>query len=111
MKKIIVLCLFLVFITCGCGKFDKDTAIKEFVSDVNSSKSYKIKGSMEIVNNEETFNYSLETYYLKDNYYKVILVNQTNNHEQIILRNDDGVYVLTHKGITFFEDVEQSISI
>lgn len=95
MKKIIVLCLFLVFITCGCGKFDKDTAIKEFVSDVNSSKSYKIKGSMEIVNNEETFNYSLETYYLKDNYYKVILVNQTNNHEQIILRNDDGVYVIT----------------
>lgn len=95
MKKIIVLCLFLIFIACGCGKFDKETAIKEFVSDVNSSKSYKLKGSMEIVNNEETFNYSLETYYLKDNYYKVILVNQTNNHEQIILRNDDGVYVIT----------------
>ena len=95
MKKILVLCMFLLFITCGCGKFDSTSAVKEFTSDVNNSKSYKLKGSMEIVNNEETFTYSLEAYYLKENYYKVVLVNQTNNHEQIILRNEDGVYVVT----------------
>jgi len=95
MKKLVVLSIMLLFITCGCGKFTSESAVKEFTSDVNSSKSYKLKGSMEIVNNEETFTYSLETYYLKDNYYKVILVNQTNNHEQIILRNEDGVYVVT----------------
>lgn len=95
MKKIAVLCTLILFITCGCGKFTAETAVKEFTSDVNNAKSYKLKGAMEIVNNEETFTYSLEAYYLKDNYYKVILVNQTNNHEQIILRNDDGVYVVT----------------
>ena len=50
---------------------------------------------MEILNNEETFTYSLEVNYLKDDFYKVILVNQTNNHEQIILKNNDGVYVVT----------------
>ena len=33
------------------------------------------------------------------------------NKLYFILRNDEGVYVLTHKGITFFKDVEQSISI
>ncbi|MBQ6687309.1 MAG: outer membrane lipoprotein carrier protein LolA [Bacilli bacterium] len=95
MKKLLVLCLLLLFITAGCGKVTKESAVKTFVSDVNGSKSYKINGKMEIVNNEETFTYSLEAYYLKDNYYKVILVNQTNNHEQIILRNNDGVYVVT----------------
>ena len=95
MKKLVVLCIALLFITCGCGKFTVDTAVKEFVGDVNSSKSYNLKGTMEIVNNEETFTYSLETFYLKDDYYKVVLVNQTNNHEQIILRNGDGVYVVT----------------
>lgn len=31
----------------------------------------------------------------KDNLFKVSLTNQVNNHEQIILRNNDGVYVLT----------------
>lgn len=95
MKKLLLLCLMMLFITCGCGKVNMESAVKEFTSDVNNSKSYKLKGSMEIVNNEETFNYSLEAYFLKDNYYKVILVNQTNNHEQIILRNEDGVYVVT----------------
>jgi len=95
MKKLLLLCISLLFLTVGCGKYDSKTAIKEFVSDVNGSKSYKLKGSMEIVNNEETFIYSLEAYHLKDDYYKVILVNQTNNHEQIILRNNDGVYVVT----------------
>ncbi|MDE5539158.1 MAG: hypothetical protein K2J20_01580 [Bacilli bacterium] len=50
---------------------------------------------MEILSNEETYTYSLEVNYLQDNYYKVTLVNQTNNHEQIILKNKDGVYVVT----------------
>ena len=52
---------------------------------------------MEILSNEETFTYSIEANYLKGDYYKVTLVNQTNNHEQIILKNSDGVYVMTHK--------------
>jgi len=50
---------------------------------------------MEISNDEETFTYSLESYYLKDDYYKVILVNQTNNHEQIILKTGEDIYVIT----------------
>ncbi len=50
---------------------------------------------MEIMSNEETFTYSLEVSYLKDDFYKVTLVNQTNNHEQIILKNTQGVYVVT----------------
>jgi len=95
MKKLVVLCMLILVLMCGCNKVTVESAKKEFVGDVNNSKSYKLKGSMEIVNNEETFTYSLEASYLKDNYYKVILVNQTNNHEQIILRNKDGVYVVT----------------
>ena len=47
------------------------------------------------MNNEDTFIYSVEASFLKEDYYKVTLVNQTNNHEQIILKNKDGVYVVT----------------
>lgn len=28
-------------------------------------------------------------------FYKVVLVNQTNNHEQVILKNKEGLYVVT----------------
>ena len=95
MKKILLLLICCFLLLGGCGKQSKEDVIKDFKNSVNNAKSYKAIGTMEISNDEETFNYSIEAYYLKDNYYKVILVNQTNNHEQIILKNNDDVYVIT----------------
>ncbi len=94
MKKIVVL-IGMVLCLCGCGKETSEDIIKDFKSNISGVKSYKLTGSMEISNDEETFTYSLESYYLKDDYYKVILVNQTNNHEQIILKTSGDVYVIT----------------
>ena len=95
MKKIIVLAIGLMLFITGCGKKSEEDLIEKFEKSVENSKSYTLKGNMEILSNEETFTYSIEANYLKDDYYKVILVNQTNNHEQIILKNGDGVYVVT----------------
>lgn len=95
MKKIGILTFLLLFLTCGCGKVDIDKAKNEFENKVTKAKSYLLKGSMEIINNEDTYVYSVEASFLKDDYYKVRLVNQTNNHEQVILKNTDGVYVVT----------------
>ena len=97
MKKLLILGLVSLFLVAGCGKYKVDDAIKDFTNKVENSKSYKLTGTMEINSGEETFTYSLESYFLKDSYYKVILVNQTNNHEQIILKNDEGLYVITHQ--------------
>lgn len=97
MKKIVILALGLMLFLTGCGKATEEDLVAKFEKKVTSSKSYTLKGNMEILSNEETFTYSIEANYLKDNYYKVILVNQTNNHEQVILKNGDGVYVVTHK--------------
>ncbi len=57
--------------------------------------AYYIEGALEIVNNEDVYTYDVNVSYAKDDNYKVDLVNNVNNHEQIILRNDDGVYVVT----------------
>ncbi|MCI8394564.1 MAG: outer membrane lipoprotein carrier protein LolA [Bacilli bacterium] len=96
MKKIwCFVCAFVLLFITGCGKMEATDVVKEFTDTVNNSKSYVLKGTMEIYSDEDTFTYSVEANYLKDNYYKVLLVNQTNNHEQVILRNGDGVYVIT----------------
>ena len=97
LKKLLVALLSLTLLVSGCGKTGTENAVKDFTSKVNDSKSYTLKGNMEIYADEETFTYSLEINFLKDYFYKVKMVNQTNNHEQIILRNTDGVYVMTHK--------------
>lgn len=97
MKKIGILLLAVLLFVTGCGKTDKTSVINDFKSKVNKSKSYVLSGTMEIINDEDVFKYDIETKYLNDNqeYYKVTLVNQTNNHEQIILKNEEGVYVVT----------------
>lgn len=95
MKKILLLIAFMLLTLTGCGEKNIEDAIKDFSNDVENSKSYKLNGTMEISSGEEIFTYNIDTYFLKDNYYKVILVNQTNNHEQIILKNADGLYVVT----------------
>ena len=94
MKKILLL-LFGIFLLCGCGTANKEDVMNDLIKKTNKIKSYKITGNMEISNDEETFTYSIESYYLKDDFYKVILVNQTNNHEQIILKNNEDIYVIT----------------
>lgn len=95
MKKIAILSLVLMLVLTGCGKKKPEDLVGKFEKSISNAKSYVLKGNMEILSNEETFTYSLEASYLKDNFYKVTLVNQTNNHEQIILKNKDGVYVVT----------------
>jgi len=95
MKKLLVVLLLIITCVTGCGKKSTENVKKDFTAKVNDTTSYTLKGNMEIYAEEETFTYSLEVDFLKDYFYKVKMVNQTNNHEQIILKNTDGVYVLT----------------
>ena len=96
MKKLlfILLCSLLIV---GCGKVDSEKALKEFETKVAGSDNYTLNGTMEIINNEDVYNYEVSVSYLKGDYYKVNLVNTNNDHEQVILKNDEGVYVMTHK--------------
>ena len=93
MKKFLVV-VFSLFMLVGCGKNDENV-VKEFENKVNSLDNYHLIGEMEIVNNEDKYNYIVDVTFKKGNYYKVSLTNKENNHEQIILKNDEGVYVVT----------------
>lgn len=96
MKKLKFLLLALIVVVlCGCGKAKSSNIIEKFEQKVNSTKSYQIAGSMEIVSNEETFTYDVSVDYKYDEFYKVTLLNKTNNHEQVILKDGESVYVVT----------------
>ena len=87
---LLVFCMFIV----GCGKNNK--SIKDdLIKEVNDLKQYQLSGKLEVVNNDDVFNYDVNVSYKDKDYYRVSLKNKANNHEQIILRNDDGVYVVT----------------
>ena len=95
MKKISILLILLCCLLSGCGKNDQKSIINNFNKKLQKSKGYFLKGKLVVHNNDDVYNYAVEVIYKKDNYYKVTLTNIANNHTQVILKNDDGVYVLT----------------
>lgn len=95
-KKLLFLIMIIgLFAISGCGKNSESDVIKDLTKKINDSKAYYVDGTLEIVNNEDVYTYNVNVSYKEKDNYKVSLVNTVNNHEQIILRNSDGVYVVT----------------
>lgn len=79
----------------ACGTKDS----KEIVSDLSKRsedmESYISHGKMTIQTGQEPQEYEVEVWYKKPHYYRVALKNLKKDIVQILLKNDDGVYVLT----------------
>ncbi len=97
MKKIFIIsiCLISAFLISGCGKKNEKNILKELTKKIENTDGYHINGELEIINSEYVYDYDVDVAYKKGDYFRVSLKNKTNNHEQIILKNTDGVYVLT----------------
>ena len=95
MKKTFLIFVLAVIFLTGCGKTSSSKVVDEFGKKINNLKSYYVEGVMELINNEDIYTYNVKVSYKKNDYYKIDLVNTTNNHEQVILRNDTGIYVIT----------------
>lgn len=97
MKKILCFLLVLFSAICltGCGKESEKTVLDKVADKIDKSSGYKLEAEMELINNDDSYKYDVSVSYKKKDYYRVSLRNKTNNHEQIILKNTDGVYVLT----------------
>ena len=95
MRKI--LCLFFVslFLLAGCGKYDEEDVVRDFTKKIEDAKSYYVEGKLELVNNDDVYHYDVKVAFQEENFYRVSLTNTANNHTQVILKNDDGVYVVT----------------
>ena len=111
MKKflnLLTFSFFAVFIT-GCGVMRADDVIGNFEKKLEKVDSYYVEGVMQIINNEDTYDYEVKVSYKKDDLYKIELVNTLNNHEQVILRNDEGVYVDTLRSYKSFLFLQKNI--
>ena len=96
MKNILKLVLISsIFLLSGCGIKNADSVLKNMEKSLKNANSYYVEGVMEIINHEDTYTYNVNVSYKNGDYYKIVLTNTLNNHEQVILRNDDGVYIDT----------------
>ena len=82
-------------ILAACGGKDANDVVKELDRRAGSMESYKGSGKMQLHGGETPQEYSVEVWYKKPNYYRIELTNLKKDVTQIVLRNDEGVFVLT----------------
>ena len=99
MKKYLLCILVLLsgFLLVGCGKYGEKDIVNDLNKKISKIDNYYLNGELEIINNEDSYLYDVEVAYQKEDNFRVSLKNKTNNHEQIILKNQEGVHVMTHK--------------
>ncbi len=98
MKKTISVffsCLLLLSFLTACGEKTQEDIIEELGEKVQKMTGYKAAAVMTLETGKDPQNYEVEIWHKKENYYRVALSNAKKDQSQIILRNDEGVFVLT----------------
>lgn len=91
MKKILIF-LVIMLVLVGCKK--TKSVEQEFMSNLSEAKSYKVEGLMETFYDNERKQNEFVVYYKQPEFIKVTIKSVENEDQQIILKNDTGVYVL-----------------
>ncbi|PPA70549.1 LolA family protein [Jeotgalibacillus proteolyticus] len=97
MKKLAV-SLFIgcmILLLTACGETTKEEATSDLQEKVEEVKGYKATAKMVFETGEEPQEYDVEVWYSDPHYYRVHLKHAEEKQSQMIIRNDEGVFVLT----------------
>lgn len=97
-KKVIAGLGIIILVVALCFTLKPKAFDKQFQKVMDHMDSYILKGDMEITKGEDVKTYAVEVGYQKvdeNDYFKVSLLDKELNQEQIILRNNEGVFVIT----------------
>lgn len=98
MKKTIVLIvstLIVIALLVGCGSRSQEDVLEALHERTEKLQSYKMAAEMTFESGEEPQTYAVEIWHKKPSYYRIKIDSENNEQSQIILRNDEGVFVLT----------------
>lgn len=89
----LVICVMMI--AAGCGAKDAGSVVKGLDKKAGNLGSYSTSGTMVLNTGIEPQEYQVEVWYQKPNYYRIALSNAKKDISQIVLKNDEGVFVLT----------------
>lgn len=88
---VVVCCLFLA----ACGKATKDEVIEDVNKKWNDAKGYELSASMEVRTGAEPRIYDVKVWHTKPDFYRVAVNPKGESEQQLIVRNEEGVFVVT----------------
>ncbi|MER1999261.1 MAG: outer membrane lipoprotein carrier protein LolA [Lysinibacillus sp.] len=89
-----VLLLVLVIVLTACGEASQEKVLKKVDKAWTGADGYEIEATMEMQTGTEPKKYKIEVWHTEPEFYKVE-VNDENDVAQLILRNEEGVFVVT----------------
>ncbi|MBE3596891.1 MAG: outer membrane lipoprotein carrier protein LolA [Hydrogenibacillus sp.] len=85
-----------VLVIGGCGgKKDAESVLGDLSKKIESMQGYRGVGTLTIATGAHPIAYAVEVSHKKPQYYRVVLSNEESGVKQVILKNDDGVFVVT----------------
>lgn len=114
-KKLLMLLagLMVVFALSACGSKSQEDVVKELGNKLEDIKGYKAEAKMTLQMGTDPQTYDIEVWHKEPDFYRVNLKNAQKDQSQMILRNADGVFVLTpalNKSFRFQSDWPQNSS-
>lgn len=111
MKKMlgmVVIVFGVMFVLAACGEKSQEDVVEDLESNLESMNGYKAKAEMTMNTGQEDQTYKIDIWHKKKDFYRVELSNdQDEAGSQIILKNEDGVFVLSpelNKSFKFQEE-------
>ncbi|WP_085993427.1 LolA family protein [Oceanobacillus senegalensis] len=93
--KLLILGL-TVFVLAACGEKSQEDVVEELQQNVEEMTGYKSQAEMVMNTGQEEQNFTIDIWHQKEDFYRVALSSKTDEKgSQIILKNDEGVFVLT----------------
>ncbi|WP_163538961.1 outer membrane lipoprotein carrier protein LolA [Gracilibacillus sp. YIM 98692] len=88
--------ILLITVLAACGEKSKEDVVQKLESMAEDMSSYQMQAMMTLKTGKEDQLYRIEVAHKKKDFYRVLLKNENDEEgSQIILRNDEGVFVLT----------------
>lgn len=88
----LIILLFLV----GCGEKSQESVVSKLEENFAKTDGYKVEAEMLMKTGQEEQKYKIDVWFKKKDFYRIALTNAADEQGgQIILKNEDGVFVLT----------------
>ncbi|MEK5062131.1 LolA family protein [Cytobacillus sp. FSL R5-0596] len=105
--------LLVVLALSACGSKTQEDVVKDLDKKLEDVKGYKAEAKMTLQMGTDPQTYEIEVWHKDPDFYRVNLKNAQKDQSQMILRNNDGVFVLTpalNKSFRFQSDWPQNSS-
>lgn len=98
MKKSVIWIMMVLGIMCllaACGEKSQESVTTDLEKMISDMDGYKANAEMIMHTGQDEQVYHIEIWHKKADFYRVSLNNDHDDEGQVILKNEDGVYVLT----------------